>query len=151
MLGMLKQLAIVPLEVFGVIGHYEAYPHSTVKQYEAWTVRRYAPAVAAQVQSRFGDEYKFAALAAYIGVFGTPKNQRRSRAQSVEKSAPKGASTPISMTVPVVNTDNNRTMQFILPSKYKHALDAPLPTDPAVEIVDLSLIHISEPTRPRLI
>eukprot|EP00971_Amphidinium_carterae_P199331 3955702-Amphidinium_carterae.1 len=64
---LLKQIAAFPLEVFGAVSHYESYAYTVVKDYGSWTVRRYAPAVAAQVQEGGGEDSSFMTLAAYIG------------------------------------------------------------------------------------
>eukprot|EP00971_Amphidinium_carterae_P321565 6391856-Amphidinium_carterae.1 len=52
-------------------------------------------------------------------------------------TVPVVSSTPISMTVPVVNAGKSDVMQFILPSEYQSAADAPLPTNPAVQLLDV--------------
>mmetsp|Transcript_71770 Transcript_71770/g.134222 ORF Transcript_71770/g.134222 Transcript_71770/m.134222 type:complete len:219 (-) Transcript_71770:75-731(-) len=140
MLGALKQLASFPLEVFGSVGHYEAYSYSVVKDYGTWTIRRYAPAVAAQVQQGGGDDSSFMTLAAYIGVLGDPQNKGSPGAggsEAVAMTVPVVSSTPINMTVPVVNAGKNDIMQFILPSEYQRAADAPVPMNPAVTLLDV--------------
>eukprot|EP00408_Alexandrium_pacificum_P058242 CAMPEP_0171173684 /NCGR_PEP_ID=MMETSP0790-20130122/10347_1 /TAXON_ID=2925 /ORGANISM="Alexandrium catenella, Strain OF101" /LENGTH=221 /DNA_ID=CAMNT_0011638551 /DNA_START=47 /DNA_END=712 /DNA_ORIENTATION=- len=130
-------------EVFGAVGHYEAYAYTVVKDYGSWSLRRYQPAVAAQMLRAKGDDDKcFITLARYIGVFSTPENTARQVAsgpESIAMTVPvvnTGMAEPIAMTVPVVNTgEEATTMQFVLPSKYQSPEDAPLPSDPSVKLV----------------
>lgn len=98
----------------------------------------------------------FWALANYIGVLSTPQNTKSAEPEKIAMTAPVVMSAPqpekiamtapvvmsapesekIAMTAPVVMSPpaNDRTMAFLLPSKYKTVGDAPVPTNPAVSI-----------------
>lgn len=106
---------------FGKI-NVECYKYALIKKTDNYELRRYAPALFAQIRCQNkGDSDSFRALAKYIGVFGTPQN-------FTTEGAPKA----IAMTAPVVNDSN--TMKFVLPSGF--TLDnAPRPTDERVELV----------------
>merc|ERR1712188_174427 len=116
--------------VFGKID-VECAKFDIVSEGKAFQVRRYHPAVAAQVKTT-DDNGGFRQLARYIGVFGTPENGSN---QAVSMTAPV-VSTPqsISMTAPVTSTTD--TMQFILPSVLSME-NAPKPASPDVELVQL--------------
>mmetsp|Transcript_46509 Transcript_46509/g.73507 ORF Transcript_46509/g.73507 Transcript_46509/m.73507 type:complete len:216 (+) Transcript_46509:60-707(+) len=130
-----------PGELFGRTSHYESYAYVVLKQYSGWSIRRYAPAVAAEVTSGNSDDRSFMRLAKYIGVFSTPENEARSMPNASEAIAMTTPviSEPIAMTTPVVSTKNmgSSSMRFVLPSKYTRACDAPMPTDAAVRLVDI--------------
>ena len=99
----------------------------------------------------------FRLLARYIGVFGNPANQASggthtaevsSQSEKVEMTAPvllESRSEKIAMTAPVLmkpekltsNAVTERSMSFILPSKYQRVADCPVPTDSRVAIKQL--------------
>eukprot|EP01052_Picozoa_sp_SAG31_P034321 SAG31_NODE_3996_length_3679_cov_1.092179_3_plen_139_part_00 len=108
-----------------------------------------------------GDAFRL--LARYIGVFGDPANQASqgtdsaglrtrqplsSQSEKVEMTAPvllETRSEKIAMTAPVLmkpensasNAVTERSMSFILPSKYQSVADCPIPTDSRVAIKQL--------------
>mmetsp|Transcript_4852 Transcript_4852/g.8924 ORF Transcript_4852/g.8924 Transcript_4852/m.8924 type:complete len:199 (+) Transcript_4852:1-597(+) len=102
-------------------------------------VRKYAPVVAATVtmkeSTRDAEGNAFRSLARYIGVFGSPQNEKSSE---IAMTAPVVTSTKkseeIAMTAPV-NTQG-QDMSFLLPSKYTLET-APKPIDPDVRLHEL--------------
>ncbi|XP_073158137.1 heme-binding-like protein At3g10130, chloroplastic [Henckelia pumila] len=110
--------------------------HST-KDYE---IRKYGSAVVAEVTydpAQFNSDRDggFMVLANYIGALGNPQN---TKPEKIAMTAP--VITKIAMTAPVVTQSKGGgesvTMQFILPSKYAKAEDAPLPVDERVVVRD---------------
>ncbi|XP_073289281.1 heme-binding-like protein At3g10130, chloroplastic [Primulina huaijiensis] len=112
--------------------------HST-KDYE---IRKYGSAVVAEItydptQFNSNKDGGFMILANYIGALGNPQN---SKPEKIAMTAPvitkTGSSEKIDMTAPVVTQSKGGgksvTMQFILPSKYAKAEDAPRPVDERV-------------------
>ncbi|XP_042513580.1 heme-binding-like protein At3g10130, chloroplastic [Macadamia integrifolia] len=112
-----------------------------------YEIRKYPPSVAAQV-TYDPSEFKgnrdggFTVLANYIGALGQPQN---TKPEKIAMTAPvithSSDSEKIAMTAPVVTAkggdgDGKKlvTMQFLLPSKYSKAEDAPKPTDERVMI-----------------
>lgn len=140
-----------PQEVFGRVGHYETYAHRVVKDYGAWTLRYYAPAVAVETGGNGDEDKNFIRLAKYIGVFSTPENKAQSPvamttpviSEAIAMTTPVITPEPIAMTTPVISESGggapgtSSPMQFILPSKYRKAADAPQPTDPEVRLRDV--------------
>ncbi|KAJ0987849.1 hypothetical protein J5N97_006205 [Dioscorea zingiberensis] len=108
-----------------------------------YEIRKYAPSVIAEVtydpsQLRGDRDGGFMILANYIGAVGEPRN---SKPEKIAMTAPVITKTPekIAMTAPVVTTGESSsssrvTMQFVLPSKYTKAEEAPKPTDEGVVI-----------------
>lgn len=141
-------LLCFPLEVFGRTKHYETYAYKVVKHYGTWSVRHYAPAVAAETGGTGKDENNnFRCLAKYIGVFGKPENEAQAGvamtvpvvSEQIAMTTPAVTTEAIAMTTPVVCEPGERgsPMRFVLPSKYRKASEAPAPTDPEVRLVDI--------------
>eukprot|EP00420_Gonyaulax_spinifera_P001300 CAMPEP_0197944192 /NCGR_PEP_ID=MMETSP1439-20131203/125290_1 /TAXON_ID=66791 /ORGANISM="Gonyaulax spinifera, Strain CCMP409" /LENGTH=226 /DNA_ID=CAMNT_0043567449 /DNA_START=58 /DNA_END=738 /DNA_ORIENTATION=+ len=143
--------ASFPKELFGFVGHYESYAYTVVQEHGSWSLRRYASAVAAEVETSAGDDSSFMILAKYIGVFSTPENTVRSPvamttpvvSTPIAMTTPV-VSTPIAMTTPVVSTSVAMTtpvvsagssMRFVLPSQYRTVEEAPAPTNNRVRLV----------------
>lgn len=138
--------------VFGSTKGLEMPAFEVLASASGYEVRRYAPSVLAT--AAFGDKgwaangsdgSPFGALARYIGVFGKPKNQAKSKISMtapvlVDASTTTAApAEPIAMTAPVlVSPTGTNTMSFVLPaSLYKSVDEAPRPTDPRVTIHQL--------------
>lgn len=145
--------------VFGKIV-VETPKYTVTKSGDGYEIREYPPAVAAELTydpSEFkGDkDGGFQVLAKYIGVFGKPENEKPDKiamtAPVITKEGEKIAMTApvitkesekIEMTSPVVTKEGESseggkkmvTMQFLLPSMYKKAEEAPRPTDERVVI-----------------
>jgi hypothetical protein len=120
-----------------------------------YEIRRYSAQVAVQTRYKVGYENQaFRRLAAYIGVFQTPRNRGTATAagpEAIAMTAPVVTTPeaiamtapvittpePIAMTAPVVTTPESGAtelvMQFILPSMY-NTKPVPEPTDPLVTI-----------------
>ncbi|XP_010509243.1 PREDICTED: heme-binding-like protein At3g10130, chloroplastic [Camelina sativa] len=147
--------------VFGKIV-VETPKYTVTKSGDGYEIREYPPAVAAEV-TYDASEFKgdkdggFQVLAKYIGVFGKPENEKPETiamtAPVITKEGEKIAMTApvitkesekIEMTSPVVTKEEGDghgggkkkmvTMQFLLPSKYTKAEEAPRPTDERVVI-----------------
>ncbi|XP_010517079.1 PREDICTED: heme-binding-like protein At3g10130, chloroplastic [Camelina sativa] len=147
--------------VFGKIV-VETPKYTVTKSGDGYEIREYPPAVAAEV-TYDASEFKgdkdggFQVLAKYIGVFGKPENEKPETiamtAPVITKEGEKIAMTApvitkesekIEMTSPVVTKEEGGgggggkkkmvTMQFLLPSKYTKAEEAPRPTDERVVI-----------------
>ncbi|AEC09472.2 SOUL heme-binding family protein [Arabidopsis thaliana] len=144
--------------VFGKIA-VETPKYTVTKSGDGYEIREYPPAVAAEV-TYDASEFKgdkdggFQLLAKYIGVFGKPENEKPEKiamtAPVITKEGEKIAMTApvitkesekIEMTSPVVTKEGGGegrkklvTMQFLLPSMYKKAEEAPRPTDERVVI-----------------
>ncbi|XP_002879719.2 uncharacterized protein LOC9317622 [Arabidopsis lyrata subsp. lyrata] len=143
--------------VFGKIV-VETPKYTVTKSGDGYEIREYPPAVAAEV-TYDASEFKgdkdggFQVLAKYIGVFGKPENEKPEKiamtAPVITKEGEKIAMTApvitkesekIVMTSPVVTKEGGEggkkmvTMQFLLPSMYKKAEEAPRPTDERVVI-----------------
>ncbi|KAF6176000.1 hypothetical protein GIB67_032623 [Kingdonia uniflora] len=108
----------------------ETPKYEVLQSNDDFEIRKYAPSVAAQctydpsLQGSNRDS-GFTVLANYIGVLGKPHNTVPQK---------------IAMTAPVVTSDDKErnmvTMQFLLPSMYTKAEDAPKPTDERVVITE---------------
>ena len=119
------------------------YKHSQTFPYE---IRRYPTRFAAQACFSNDDRNSpFRLLARYIGVFGTPENQKN---QAMAMTAPvimskeQRQSEAIAMTAPVImkpegGTASVKTMGFVLPEEYDSLDKIPQPTNPAVTIHEL--------------
>ncbi|XVE76489.1 hypothetical protein DITRI_Ditri12bG0177600 [Diplodiscus trichospermus] len=129
--------------IFGKIT-VETPKYEVVQSSVDYEIRKYPPSVAAEVAydpSRFkgNKDGGFSVLANYIGALGNPQNAKPEKiamtAPVITKS-PGSESEKIAMTAPVVTKgDNNMvTMQFLLPSMYKRAEEAPKPLDERVVI-----------------
>merc|ERR1719265_1904020 len=121
-------------EIFGATSHYESYAYTVLQDHGSWSVRQYAPAVAAETGGTGDDNSSFRNLARYIGVFSTPENRQ---GDAVAMTTPV-VSQPIAMTTPVVSTPaatEGTLMRFVLPSEYQNVSDAPVPTNSNVRIV----------------
>ncbi|GMH28980.1 hypothetical protein Nepgr_030823 [Nepenthes gracilis] len=132
----------------------ETPKYEVIQKTEDYEIRNYPPAVVAEVtydpsQMKGGDrDGGFSILANYIGALGKPQNTNPEKipmtAPVVTKAAAGGADgggEEIPMTAPVVTKDAGGeagkklvTMQFILPSKYRKAEEAPKPLDERVVI-----------------
>ena len=136
--------------VFGKIC-VETPKYEVIKSTNDYEIRKYGPSVIAQVTynpSQFkGDkDGGFTLLANYIGALGNPQNAKPEKiamtAPVVTRAAPLQGE-KIAMTAPVVTTTKSGgdeekavTMQFLLPTKYQRAEDAPRPVDERVEITE---------------
>ena len=150
------------LQAFGKIDVEQA-AYATEKTFASFEIRRYAESVAVETpcgELSSADHNKaFQKLAAYIGVFGNPRNVKNSEnvGEQIAMTAPVFTSTPtseqiamtapvitsrpagknseqIAMTAPVLNTKTDKQiMSFILPSKYTIET-APQPLDPDVTL-----------------
>ncbi|GAV65484.1 SOUL domain-containing protein [Cephalotus follicularis] len=142
----------------------EAPKYEMIQSSPDYEIRKYPPTVIAEVTYDPSD-YKgdkdggFALLAEYIGVSGKPKNikpekiamtapviTKSSDSKKIAMTAPvitkSSESEKIAMTVPVVTKSGEGeekktvTMQFLLPSKYRKAEEAPKPVDERVVITE---------------
>ncbi|KAF9613137.1 hypothetical protein IFM89_035177 [Coptis chinensis] len=119
-----------------------------LKSTTEYEIRKYSPCVVAQVtydpsQTKGDRDGGFSILASYIGVIGQPQN---TKPEKIAMTAPVITSTEsetIAMTAPVVTKSESSgqsdqkklvTMQFVLPSEYTKAEEAPKPTDERVVI-----------------
>ncbi|KAA8518984.1 hypothetical protein F0562_016242 [Nyssa sinensis] len=129
--------------VFGKIC-VETPKFEVVQSTDEFEIRKYSPSVIAEVTydpSQFkGDkDGGFTVLANYIGALGNPQN---TKPEKIPMTAPviTKSSEKIAMTAPVVTKgggegeDKMVAMQFILPSKYTKAEEAPKPVDERVVI-----------------
>lgn len=112
-----------------------------------YEIRQFPPSVIAEVtyqptQFRGNKDGGFTLLANYIGALGNPQN---AKPEKIAMTAPviTKESEEIAMTAPVVTKGGGGgvegeskavTMQFILPSKYTKAEEAPKPLDERVKI-----------------
>lgn len=107
-----------------------------------YEIRRYSPSVVAEVTYdpkllKGNRDGGFMILANYVGALGQPQNSKPEKiamtAPVITKTSPEPEK--IAMTAPVITTgDGTVTMQFVLPSKYQKAEDAPKPVDERVVI-----------------
>ncbi|OMO97424.1 hypothetical protein COLO4_14636 [Corchorus olitorius] len=129
--------------VFGKIG-VETPKYEVVQSSADYEIRKYSPSVIAEVtydpsQFKGNKDGGFMVLANYIGALGNPQNAKPEKiamtAPVITKS-PGSESEKIAMTAPVVTKgeSNMVTMQFVLPSIYKKAEEAPKPLDERVVI-----------------
>ncbi|GMP50998.1 hypothetical protein CsSME_00017403 [Camellia sinensis var. sinensis] len=118
-----------------------------IRSTDKYEIRKYSPSVIAEVtynptQFKGKKDGSFMILANYIGALGNPQN---SKPENIAMTAPVITQSPspekIAMTAPVVmkggGGEGERklvTVQFILPSKYKKAEEAPRPVDERVVI-----------------
>ncbi|KAI5682661.1 hypothetical protein M9H77_03889 [Catharanthus roseus] len=120
----------------------ETPKYEVIKSTADYEIRKYLPSVIAEVtydpsQFKGNKDGGFTILANYIGALGNPQNQKPEKiamtAPVITKSSEK-----IAMTAPVVTKSGGGnqmvTMQFILPSKYTKAEEAPKPLDERVVI-----------------
>ena len=140
----------------------ETPKHEVLHAGDGYEIRKYPPCVAAEVtydpKEMKGDrDGGFQVLANYIGAFGKPQNTKPEaiamtapvitssggggEAEPIAMTAPVIISSepePVAMTVPVLTAEGREehagkvTMQFLLPSKYAKAEEAPRPTDERV-------------------
>lgn len=119
--------------VFGMTGTAEP-SYQLLKTIGTYELRYYQPYFIAEVPMTSNDGQAFNVLAKYIGVFGTPAN---------EKSAPMAMTSPvitqpvkIKMTSPVITSasSSSESMKFVLPFEFKDIKDVPKPTDKRVTI-----------------
>ncbi|KAG6580499.1 Heme-binding-like protein, chloroplastic, partial [Cucurbita argyrosperma subsp. sororia] len=127
--------------IFGKIS-VETPKYELIQSTADYEIRKYEPSVVAEVtydptQFRGNRDGGFTVLAKYIGAIGEPQNIK---SEKVAMTAPViTKSEKISMTAPVVTGGGGGegkpvTMQFVLPSKYKKAEEAPKPADGSVSI-----------------
>lgn len=118
----------------------ETPKYDVIQSTPDYEIRKYASSVIAEVTydptDLKGDkDGGFKILANYIGAFGNPQN---TKPEKIAMTAPviTKISEKIAMTAPVVTKEGDKlvTMQFILPSKYSKAEDAPKPVDDRVVI-----------------
>jgi len=139
----------------------ETPKHEVLHAGDGYEVRKYPPCVAAEFtydpKEWNGDaDGGFTVLANYIGALGKPQNTKPEKiamtapvitsggeapSEKIAMTAPvitAAGAEPVAMTAPVI-TDGQQapgkvTMQFLLPSKYAKAEEAPRPTDERVVI-----------------
>ncbi|KAL2554740.1 SOUL heme-binding family protein [Forsythia ovata] len=120
----------------------ETPKYEVIQSTNDYEIRKYSPSVIAEVtydpiQFKGDKDGGFTVLANYIGAFGNPKNTKPEKIAMTTPVITK-ESEKIAMTTPVVTktAGNNKlvTMQFILPSKYTTAEEAPRPVDEQVVI-----------------
>lgn len=131
--------------VFGKIG-VETPKFEVIKSTEDYEIRKYSPCVVAEVtydpsssQFKGNKDGGFMVLANYIGALGNPQN---TKPEKIAMTAPvitkETSGEKIAMTAPVVTKEEKDkrvvTMQFILPSAYGKAEEAPKPIDETVVI-----------------
>lgn len=139
--------------IFGKIS-VETPKYEVIKSTTEYEIRKYAPSVVAEVtydpsQFKGNKDGGFMVLANYIGAVGNPQN---SKPEKIAMTAPvitkdsvgDGESEKIAMTAPVITKDGEEgdsekknkmvTMQFVLPSQYVKAEEAPKPSDERVVI-----------------
>ncbi|GJM92549.1 hypothetical protein PR202_ga09028 [Eleusine coracana subsp. coracana] len=132
----------------------ETPKHEVLHTGAGYEIRKYPPCVAAEVkydpkEMKGNPDGGFTVLGSYIGALGKPEN---TKPETIAMTAPvvttagggEGDSSepePVAMTAPVITDDQqapgNVTMQFLLPSKYTKAEEAPRPTDERVVIREL--------------
>ena len=137
----------VKLDMGIVLGkvNVECAKYSVVKTLgETVELRRYASCVAAETPCvrMDGRDGAFSRLAQYIGVFGTPANQK---SEAIAMTAPVitngSGGSAVAMTAPVLSSPN--LMSFILPSSISDVSQAPVPLNPQVALRQLPERHIA--------
>lgn len=123
----------------------ETPKYEVLKSTSNYEIRKYFPNVVAEVKytpSQFNGDKDggFKLLANYIGVFGNPLNKAPQKIAMTTPVITK-SSEKIQMTTPVVTKSSGGegdekeiVMQFILPSKYTKAEEAPEPVDERVVV-----------------
>lgn len=122
----------------------ETPKYEVIQSSADYEIRKYPPTVIAEVtydpsQFRGNKDGGFTLLANYIGALGNPQN---TKPEKIEMTAPVVTKygEKIEMTAPVVTKGGEGeegkrvTMQFLLPSKYRKAEEAPRPVDERVVI-----------------
>ncbi|KAI8016238.1 Heme-binding-like protein [Camellia lanceoleosa] len=134
--------------VFGKID-VETPKFELIRSTDEYEIHKYSPSVIAEVtynpnQFKGKKDGGFMILANYIGALGNPQN---SKLEKIAMTAPVITQSllpeKIAMIAPVVmkggggeGERKSVTMQFILPSKYKKAEEAPRPVDERVVITE---------------
>ncbi|KAI5325780.1 PREDICTED: heme-binding [Prunus dulcis] len=131
--------------VFGKI-RAETPKYKVLQSTTDYEIRQYPPSVIAQLtyhpsQMKGDKDGGFSVLANYIGAFGNPQNTKPEKIAMTVPVITKSSAEKIAMTAPVVTKtggaeDENKmvTMEFLLPSKYEKAEEAPRPVDERVVI-----------------
>ena len=121
---------IISILIFSKVMAYEEPKYTIINQNEVYEVRHYKERLAVQVTYSY-DGNGFRKLFNYISGSNT-------QSQKVKMTTPVTESTKIAMTIPVTQTEENnqRIMQFYLPSKFT-INSAPIPTDPKVELITI--------------
>ncbi|CAL9165634.1 unnamed protein product [Musa hybrid cultivar] len=110
-----------------------------------YEIRKYSPRVVAEVtydpsKLRGDPDGGFMILANYIGALGKPQNVRPEKIAMTAPVITKAGPEKIAMTAPVITNvageGKEVTMQFVLPSKYSRAEEAPAPVDERVVVRD---------------
>ncbi|CAI9098369.1 OLC1v1035001C1 [Oldenlandia corymbosa var. corymbosa] len=130
----------------------ETPKYEVVQSTADYEIRKYPSCVIAEVtydpaQFKGKRDGGFTLLANYIGALGNPQNTKPEKIAMTapvitkESASSAAASEKIAMTAPVVtkaggDEKKSVTMQFILPSKYGKAEEAPKPVDERVVIRD---------------
>lgn len=126
----------------------ETPKYEVVQSTADYEIRKYPPCVVAEVtydptQFKGDKDGGFILLANYIGALGNPHNTKPEKIAMTAPVITKSTSEKIAMTAPVVTkaggegqnqNDKLVTMQFVLPSKYSKAEEAPKPLDERVVI-----------------
>ncbi|RRT62421.1 hypothetical protein B296_00021480 [Ensete ventricosum] len=108
-----------------------------------YEIRKYSPRVVAEVtydpsMLRGDPDGGFMILANYIGAVGKPQNVRPEKIAMTAPVINKAGPEKIAMTAPVITNGGGEgkvvTMQFVLPSKYSRAEEAPAPVDERVVV-----------------
>ncbi|XP_065851905.1 heme-binding-like protein At3g10130, chloroplastic [Euphorbia lathyris] len=125
--------------IFGKIT-VETPKYEVLKSTTEYEIRKYSPSVAAEFtydpSQMKGRDGGFMVLANYIGAVGNPQNTKTEQIAMTAPVITKTGGEKIAMTAPVITKEDDKlvTMQFLLPSKYKKAEEAPKPTDERVVI-----------------
>ncbi|XP_016648308.1 PREDICTED: uncharacterized protein LOC107880726 [Prunus mume] len=131
--------------VFGKI-RVETPKYKVLQSTIDYEIRQYPPSVTAQLtyhpsQMKGDKDGGFTVLANYIGAFGNPQNTKPEKIAMTAPVITKSSAEKIAMTAPVVTKTGGAedekkmvTMEFLLPSKYEKAEEAPRPVDERVVI-----------------
>ncbi|XP_057533204.1 heme-binding-like protein At3g10130, chloroplastic [Amaranthus tricolor] len=123
----------------------ETPKYEVIQSTNDYEIRKYPPSVIAEVtydpsEMKGNKDGGFTILANYIGALGNPQNTKSEKVAMTAPVITQNNAEKIAMTAPVITkTDesgekNMVRMQFILPSKYERAEDAPKPLDERVVI-----------------
>ncbi|WCJ28400.1 SOUL heme-binding family protein [Euphorbia peplus] len=118
----------------------ETPKYQLLKSTTEYEIRKYLASVAAEFTynpSQMKEKDAFMVLAKYIGAFGTPENKKTEQiAMTAPVMTTNTGGEKIAMTAPVMTKEDGQlvTMQFVLPEKYKRAVETPSPADERVVI-----------------
>ncbi|CAO2834471.1 unnamed protein product [Amaranthus hypochondriacus] len=123
----------------------ETPKYEVIKSTNEYEIRKYPPSVIAEVtydpsEMKGNIDGGFTILANYIGALGNPQNTKSEKVAMTAPVITQNNAEKIAMTAPVITKTEESgekdmvRMQFILPSKYERAEDAPKPLDERVVI-----------------